>query len=163
MDISLIVAMDRNNLIGDKNRLPWHLPADLKYFKAITMGKPIIMGRKTFESIGKPLPGRENIIITRNQDYQNDEVHIVHSLAKAIELAKTFTDTEVMIIGGAQIFEQGLTIASRIYLTQIDEQFAGDTYFPRLDSSSWRTISDEKHAPDEKNKYAYRFIVLEPI
>lgn len=161
MEISLIVAMDGNNLIGDQNRLPWHLPADLKYFKAMTIGKPIIMGRKTFESIGKPLPGRENIIITRNRAYHQDGIHIVHSLVEAIELAKTLTDTEMMIIGGAEIFEQALPITTRIYLTQIEEKFSGDTYFPRLDASSWRTISEEKHEPDKDNKYPYRFIILE--
>lgn len=151
--------MSRNRVIGKGNALPWHLPADLKYFKRITLGKPIIMGRKTFESIGRPLPGRVNIIVTHELAYRADGCTVVHSIDEAISIAQAHE--EVMVIGGAKLFEQVLPRAERIYLTEIDEEFAGDIFFPELDRRAWREIQRAAHAPDEQNPYAYSFVVLE--
>ncbi len=151
--------MSRNRVIGKGNALPWHLPADLKYFKRITLGKPIIMGRKTFESIGRPLPGRVNIIVTHELAYRADGCTVVHSIDEAISIAQAHE--EVMVIGGAKLFEQVLPRAERIYLTEIDEEFAGDIFFPELDRRVWREIQRAAHAPDEQNPYAYSFVVLE--
>jgi len=159
MIISLIVAMSRNRTIGQGNALPWHLPADLKYFKRITLGKPIIMGRKTFESIGRPLPGRTNIIVTHELAYRANGCTVVHSIDEAISVAQAHE--EVMVIGGATLFEQILPRAERIYLTEIDEEFAGDTFFPELEQCTWREIQREHHVPDEQNTHAYSFVVLE--
>jgi len=159
MIISIVVAMDRNRTIGVHNRLPWHLPADLKHFKAVTMGKPIIMGRRTFESIGKPLPGRKNIVITRDRTYSTEGVEICYSLQEA--LAATGKVEEIMIIGGASIFGEALPLASRLYLTTIEDQFSGDTFFPEIDEAQWLEVSRENHQPDDKNSYGYSFITLE--
>ncbi|MCX7125692.1 MAG: type 3 dihydrofolate reductase [Gammaproteobacteria bacterium] len=159
MKISLIVAKSRNNVIGNNNQLPWHLPADLKHFKTITMGKPIIMGRKTFDSIGKPLPGRRNIIISRQQNFYIDGCEIFHSINDALSAVKT--EKEVMIIGGTNLFLQVLPIAERIYLTVIDADFEGDAFFPQLDYAQWLLISEEKWLSDEKNKYPYCFQTLD--
>ncbi|WP_202080328.1 dihydrofolate reductase [Caldalkalibacillus salinus] len=158
--ISFMVAMDKNRLIGADNDLPWRLPADLAYFKRVTMGKPIIMGRKTFESIGRVLPGRENIVMTRDDTFRHPECTIVHSVD---ELLARFggTEEEVFVIGGAKIFEQLLSVADRLYITLIDEAFEGDTYFPQIDPSEWRLISEEKGVKDEKNPYDYRFLMYE--
>lgn len=154
MTISLIVAKSRNHVIGKNNQLPWHLPADLAYFKLITMGKPIVMGRKTHESIGKPLPGRRNIVISRgDQKYVGCDVF--HSIDDALHALKN--ENEIMIIGGANLFLQTLSIANQIYLTVIDADIEGDTFFPVLDQKEWRLISEETHSPDEKNPYPYRF------
>lgn len=158
--ISLIAAMDKNRVIGtDGGKLPWHLPADLKQFKSLTLGKPVIMGRKTFESIGHPLPERKNIIITRNKNYKAPGCVIVHSSDEA--LAQTEDASEVMIIGGAEIFAEFLPLANRMYLTLIDGEFSGTVYFPQWDSEEWREVSREAHEPDEKNVYGYTFLVLE--
>jgi dihydrofolate reductase len=135
--ISLIVAHDRNRVIGYQNGMPWHLPGDLQYFKATTMGKPVVMGRKTFESIGRPLPGRRNIVITRNASYQVEGIEVVGSLDEALSLVSDVP--EVMIIGGNQIFTQSLPLADRLYITLIDETFEGDTYFPSYDD--WKKVS----------------------
>lgn len=134
--ISLIVAHDKNRVIGYENAMPWHLPGDLQYFKEMTMGKPIVMGRKTFESIGRPLPGRRNIVITRNAQYAADGIEVVNSLKEAIELAKDAE--EIMVIGGEQIFRQVLPQASRLYITLIDEEYKGDTFFPPYDE--WKMV-----------------------
>lgn len=154
MKISLIVAKSKNDVIGKNNQLPWHLPADLKHFKQITMGKPIIMGRKTFESIGKPLPGRRNIIISRDKNLLIHGCDVFHSIDDAFKAVKT--EKEVMIIGGADLFSHCLSRADCIYLTVIDAEFDGDTFFAKLDNT-WKMTSEEKHLPDEKNKYAYCF------
>ncbi|WP_439134606.1 dihydrofolate reductase [Pseudomaricurvus sp.] len=130
--LALIVAQAENRVIGLDNKMPWHLPEDLQYFKRVTLGKPIIMGRKTFESIGRPLPGRTNIVITRQKDWQADGVEVVSSLEVAIERAAEESPEEVMVIGGAQIYEAGLPLADRVYLTQIHQTFEGDTWFPEL-------------------------------
>lgn len=159
MKISLIVAKSKNNVIGKNNQLPWHLPADLKHFKEITMGKPIIMGRKTFESIGRPLPGRRNIVISRDKALSIPGCDIFHSIDDVFEAVKT--EKEIMIIGGADLFSQCLSRADCIYLTVIDAEFDGDTFFVDLSAHEWKLISEEKFSADEKDKYAYSFLKYE--
>jgi len=156
MKISIIAAMDKNRLIGKANQLPWHLPADLKHFKQLTLNKPVIMGRKTFDSIGKPLPQRHNIIITRNKDWTRPDCTTAHSLEQAIDL--TGDAPEIMIIGGKTFFEQALIRATHLYLTYIDHPFDGDTYFPAWDPEEWLEIERIDCLPDEKNKHAYSFV-----
>ena len=155
--ISLLVAADTNNLIGKDNGLPWHLPADLKYFKNLTWGMPILMGRKTFESIGKPLPGRTNMVITRNKGWQHEGAIAVHTLEEAIALAKTENVKELFIIGGAEIFTAGTAIADRIYLTRIHHTFDGDVYFPTINKDEWQLVKEVEGRKDEKNPYDYTF------
>lgn len=157
--ISIVVAAAENNVIGKDNGLIWHLPADLRHFKQITMGHPILMGRKTYESIGKPLPGRTSIIITTQKDYVAEGCMVVHSVQEAIEQAKPL-DTEICIIGGAEIYMQALPLTDTIYLTRIHHTFEGDVYFPELKEEEWETVEQEHHEPDEKNKYSYSFLTL---
>lgn len=159
--LSLIVAVDENNLIGNKNQLPWHLPADLKYFKSLTTGHPIIMGRKTFQSIGKPLPNRRNIIITRNKNFVAEGCEFFFDLKEAIK--SCITNQECFVIGGAELFRMALPIADRLYLTKIHHSFEGDTHFPAIKNVDWELISEEKHSPDEKNKYSYSFLVYNAV
>jgi Dihydrofolate reductase len=159
MMISLIVAMAENRVIGMHNQMPWHMPADLRHFKAVTMGKPVVMGRRTFESIGRPLPGRRNVVITRNASWQADGVERASSLDDALALLSDYA--EVMIIGGGQLYAEALPRAHRLYLTHIDLEVAGDTWFPDYSGYEWQTIGLEAHEPDEKNRYAYRFETLE--
>lgn len=154
--VKIIVAKSRNGVIGDSNKLIWRLPADLANFKKITTGHSIVMGRKTFESIGKPLPGRRNIIITRNPDYEVKDCELVNSLEEALLL----TGNDCFIIGGGEIYKQSLDIASKIYLTLVDEDFTGDTIFPELDDN-WFKSSEENFSSDEKNPYNYSFITYE--
>lgn len=155
--ISLIVAHDKNRVIGYENKMPWHLPGELKYFKEQTMGKPIIMGRKTFESIGRPLPGRKNIIITRNPNYTSEGIDVVTSLDDAIKLAGDVE--EIMFIGGEQIFKLVLPIADRLYITQIEHEFNGDTFFP-LYEQGWDLTS--KSEPIETPEgYSYTYCIFE--
>lgn len=154
--ISFIVAMDDNNVIGHQNQLPWQLPADLAYFKKITIGHPIIMGRKTYESIGRPLPGRRNIVITRDTSYQADGIDIVHSIDEAVKLVG---EDEAFIIGGANIFEQAFEYAQKLYITYIHEVFIGDTYFRKFNLNEWELESSVKGIKDEKNHYDYEFVV----
>lgn len=156
MTISLVVAADEKNGIGKNNQLPWHLPADLKHFKTLTTGHPIIMGRKTFESIGKALPNRRNIVISRQSTYLAEGVEVVSSLPDAFYLCKD--DNEAFVIGGAQIFEQALPLASILYLTVIHHQFDADTFFPKIDMANWIKAESSSHEPDEKNIYSYSFI-----
>ncbi|WLR52951.1 dihydrofolate reductase [Bacillus tianshenii] len=158
--ISFLVAMDKNRVIGKGNDLPWRLPEDLKYFKRVTMGRAIVMGRKTYESIGKPLPGRENIVITRNKDFQVEGVTVFHSVEEAVKEAKS-RDEEVFFIGGGNIFEQTLKGADKLYITKIEESFDGDTFFPEIDPEEWKLVSQEKGLHDEKNPYEYYFQVYE--
>ena len=157
--ISIIVAMDQNGLIGNDNKLPWYLPADLKHFKHTTMGKPIIMGRKTFESIGKPLPGRVNIVLTRSTGYQAQGCIVTSSLDDAIEAAGTVD--EVMIIGGATLYKEALAQVDRIYLTHVRAQLNGDTWFPSLDESEWVETQRVEHSADQSNPYDYTFRILD--
>lgn len=161
MILSLIVAMDKNRVIGYQNQLPWHLSADLRHFKAVTMGKPIIMGRKTFDSIGRTLPGRRNIIITRNRKYNAEGADIFYSLEEALNAVQDIE--EIMIIGGATIFNEALPIASRIYLTHIDYAFLGDTFFPEITKHQWDEVSREDHSADDNNRYDYSFVTLERL
>ncbi|WP_276346514.1 dihydrofolate reductase [Daejeonella sp. JGW-45] len=156
MTISLIVAVDENNGIGKDNQLPWHLPADLKHFKTLTTGHPILMGRKTFESIGKALPNRRNIVISRQEGYTAEGADAVSSLQEAFLLCEG--EEEVFIIGGAQIFEHSLSLADVIYLTVIHHRFDADTFFPKIDKKAWKEVESSSHQPDEKNKYSYTFI-----
>lgn len=161
MIISLIVAVAANGVIGKDNTLPWHLPADMVYFKRVTMGKPIIMGRKTFDGIGKALPGRLNIIITREADFSAPGCLVAHSIGAALAMAEAAA--EVLVIGGAKLFEQVMPCAQRIYLTEIHEDFAGDTYFQPLDPGIWRETQRTEYASDNDNRHAYGFVVLERI
>ena len=153
--------MDRNRLIGDKNQLPWHLPADFAHFKTVTMGKPIIMGRKTFESIGKPLPGRTNIVLSRDPDTCFEGTVCVTSFEQA--LAAVVDEEEVMIIGGSTIYEMLLPQVDRLYLTYVDAAFAGDAWFPGFDENQWLEKEVVTRKADEKNAYNCRFVTLERI
>lgn len=158
--ISLIVAMDENRLIGKENKLPWHLPADLQYFKKVTMSHPIVMGRKTFESIGRVLPGRENVIVTRNRDFKAVGCTILHDISEI----KTFAENsqqEVFVIGGAEIFKEILPVADRLYITEIHEAFDGDAFFPVVHEEEWGKLTSTAGVMDEKNPFAHDFIVLQ--
>ena len=163
MLLSLIVALSRNGVIGVGNQLPWHLPEDLKYFKSETLGKPIIMGRKTFESIGKPLPGRTNIVITRDPQWCAPGVNVVHGLNEALEIAATVcTESgveEVMVIGGEQIYRLALPSADRLYLTEVDVEIKGDAFFPDINTSEWE--KEKEIVPQEAGDLPYRFVVLD--
>jgi dihydrofolate reductase len=141
MNISMIVAMSQNHVIGINGALPWKLSEDLKHFKNLTLGKSLIMGRKTFESIGRPLPGRETIIITRQQNYSHPDVKIAHSLEEAIKLA----EQEIFIAGGSEIYQQSLPWAQTLYLTLLEKDFFGDTYFPTWDEQTWQIDSEESN------------------
>lgn len=153
--ISMIVAADENNVIGKDNQLIWHLPDDLRFFKKMTSGHAIIMGRQTFESVGKPLPKRTNIIITRDTSYQADGCVIAHSLAEALDKAME-VDPNPFIVGGEQIYRLALPIAETIYLTRIHSEFEGDRKFPELDNA-WNEIKREHHPVDEKHQYSFTF------
>ncbi|MCS6916960.1 MAG: dihydrofolate reductase [Chitinophagales bacterium] len=158
MRITIIVAAAQNGVIGRNNRLPWHLPADLKRFKQITLGHPIIMGRNTYESIGRPLPGRINLVVTRQQDYEAPGCIVVHSLQEALEYAQRSGATECFVIGGGDLIQAALVWADRILLTRIYHDFDGDTFLPQLNDDDWKLVSEEKHPPDAKNPYAYAFL-----
>lgn len=160
MKISLIVAMSQNRVIGHDNKMPWHLSADLKRFRAITMNSPILMGRKTFESIGKPLDGRTNLILSKNINYQPQGCLVFQSLESALDEAKKYGE-EVFIIGGATLYEIALPLANRLYLTDIQAEFEGDTFFPEFDITDWDEIACEQIDNDEKVDFSYRFLTLE--
>ena len=159
MKISLIAAMADNGVIGRNNRLPWRLSADLQRFKALTMGKPVVMGRKTWESIGRPLPGRTNIVVTRDVGYRAEGCVVVHSVEQALEVAAG--SDEVMVIGGANLYQQLLDRADRLYLTQVRADVEGDAWFPEFDSAQWREVERESHSRDDKNEYDYAFVTLD--
>jgi dihydrofolate reductase len=161
MIISFIVAASENNVIGKDNKLPWCLPSDMKYFKNITWAMPVVMGRKTFESLGKPLKGRQNIVITRKTDWKPEGVEIVHSIDLAIIAATKMDAKEIFIIGGAEIFQSALPSADRIYLTRIHENFEGDAFFPELKQDEWKLVSSRDCEADEKNAQAHSFQVWE--
>ena len=154
--LSLIVAMDENRLIGNDNQLPWRLPADLAFFKRTTMGKPIIMGRKTFDSIGRPLPGRRNIVITRDPEFSAEGCDVVHSIEAA--LAGCSHHDELMLIGGATLYEQTLDRVSSMYITQIHHGFSGDTWFPEFDVTQWEIAEKEDFDADQANPFTYSFV-----
>lgn len=157
--ISLIVAIARNGVIGRQGGLAWHLPADLRHFRQITTGHPIIMGRKTYESIGRPLPGRQNIIVTRDVTFKAEGCQIVHSLDEALQFVNHAS--EVFIIGGANLYAQTLALAHKLHVTHIDATIEGDVYFPEMDWNQWRQTMQELHAADDKNAYNYAFTVYE--
>ena len=159
MQLSIIVAMDRNRVIGNNDSLPWHISADLKNFKKITMGKPIVMGRKTHESIGRPLPGRENIIITRDKTYQAEGCTVLNSIDEIFEHCKD--DEEVMITGGSEIYKHTLEQATRLYLTEVHTEVEGDTFFPDFDRKEWKEVAREAFTADERNDFDYSFVLLE--
>ena len=157
--VTLIVAVADSGVIGRDNTLPWHLPEDLKRFKRLTMGKPVVMGRKTFESIGKPLPGRLNIVVTRDANYHRDGVAVVHGTDDALRAAADVP--EVMVIGGAELFRVFLPRAGRVHLTRVHGDIEGDVMWPALDDREWRVVEREEHAADERHAYAMTFEVWE--
>jgi len=157
MKISIIAALTKNYVIGLKNQIPWHLPADFAYFKKITLNKTVIMGRKTFESIGKALPQRENIIVTHNPNYKAKQCKIAVSLKDAIRQATT---KEIFIIGGQSLYREALSLADQLYLTFIDIDCKGDRFFPKIDMHNWHEIKREQHKADMNNPYDYSFVVL---
>jgi len=161
MRLSIIVAMDDNQLIGKNNALPWHLPADLGYFKKVTTGKTVLMGRKTYESIGRPLPNRRNVIVSRNTNFKADGCEVVSSIDAALKLAKD--DSEVMVMGGASFYEQMLPSVDRLYITQIEGEYQGDAHFPKFDRGKFSEVSRESHTADEKNQHTYHFTILDRI
>jgi dihydrofolate reductase len=157
--ISLIAAMGKGRVIGSENRLPWRLPADMKHFRALTLGKPVLMGRKTFDSIGKALPDRLNIVVTQDRGFRAAGVSVAHSIEEA--LAAGAGAEEIMVIGGASFYAQLLPQAQRLYITEILHDFPGDAFFPAWDPGEWQQIKRENHAPDDRNPYAYSFVTLE--
>jgi dihydrofolate reductase len=160
--ITLIVAMGKNREIGKENQLLWHLPKDLKHFKEITSGHPIIMGRKTYESIGKPLPNRTNIVISRKNDWFEEGILIVGSIKEAVKFAKKI-DEEVFIIGGGNIYEQTIELADKIEVTLVDAELDADTFFPRINEKVWQKTDEECHQKDEKNEFDFCFQTFERI
>jgi dihydrofolate reductase len=157
--LSLIVAMARNRVIGADGAIPWHLPGELKLFKGLTMGHHMIMGRKTYESIGRLLPGRTTVIVTRQRNYRVPGAVVAHTLAEAI--AACAGDDEIFVIGGAEIFREALPLADRIYLTTVEADVRGDTFMPPFDAAGWREASSQSYAADERNRYAYTMAVHE--
>ncbi|MGY3914446.1 type 3 dihydrofolate reductase [Aeromonas australiensis] len=157
MKISMIAAMAHDRVIGKDNQMPWHLPADLAHFKRVTLGKPVLMGRKTFESIGRPLPGRRNLVLSRNSDYRVDGVEMISSLEEVISRLQGEGVEELMVIGGGYLYEQLLPKADCLYLTRIDLVVEGDTRFPAFDDGQWQRIACESHPADEKNPHPYSF------
>lgn len=157
MKISMIAAMAHDRVIGKDNQMPWHLPADLAHFKRVTLGKPVLMGRKTFESIGRPLPGRRNLVISRNPDYQAEGIEVVGSVEAALALLAGSSVEELMVIGGGHLYAEMLPSADCLYLTRIDLAVVGDTRFPAFDDGQWQRIECESHPADEKNPHPYSF------
>ncbi len=159
--LSIIAAMGTNRAIGLDNQMPWRLPADLRHFKQVTMAKPIVMGRKTFDSIGKPLPGRRNIVVSRQLNLQIPGCEVFASIEAVLE--NLGDAEEVMVMGGATLYQQCLPLCSRLYLTLIDYAFEADTYFPEWNAGEWKQVSAEPHLGDAENPFAYAFVVLERI
>jgi len=158
MIISIIAAMDKNRLIGSDNGLPWHLPADFKHFKEVTLGKPVLMGRKTFESIGRPLPGRKNIVISRS-GFSADGIDVVDSIDSGLELVEDVE--EVMIIGGANIYEQMISRAEKMYLTFVDADCKGDAWFPEINQLEWDILDQKNFKADEKNNFNFSVVAYQ--
>ncbi len=163
--LSLICALSRNRAIGINNQLPWHLPRDLAHFKAVTMGHPIIMGRKTFDSIGRPLPGRHNIVVSHQREWAREGVTVVNNLIDAIacatEMAQSAGQREIMLIGGASLYEQALPLAQRLYLTEVHVDIPGDAFFPVFASDEWSEVCREEWSADDKNSFSCAFVVYE--
>lgn len=164
MRVSTIVGVGKNHAIGKSNDIPWHLPADLKYFKKVTTGHPIIMGRKCYESIGRALPNRTNIIVSRNPDFYAEDCILVHSLGAGLVVAQERGAEEAFIIGGGEIYRRGLPLSARLYMTYIDVEVPdADVFFPEFDPSHWSIVYEEAHTKDEKNPYDYTFTVLDRL
>jgi dihydrofolate reductase len=162
MTLSIIVAISANNVIGTDNQLPWHLPADLQYFKSLTVDHPILMGRKTYDSIGRPLPKRTNIVITRDQSFHHDGLQIAHSIDEAIDFCKEKNYNEVFIIGGDTIYNQTIHLADKLYITRVDTHIEkGTAFFPLIDMNQFKLISSEERKSDEKNTMDMIFEVYE--
>ncbi len=165
MIVSLIAAASENNVIGVHGVLPWKLPADLKRFKELTSGHPIIMGRKTYESIGRPLPNRRNIVVTHRKDLQIEGYDVVASMKEALRLASSFqlpaSSSEIFVIGGGEIYRQALPLAHRIYLTRVHASIEGDTFFPEVPMDEWREVSREEYSADSDNQYPFTFLLYE--
>ena len=160
--VTIVVAMAKNNAIGKDNQLLWHLPSDLKHFKELTSGHPIIMGRKTFESIGKPLPNRTNIVISRKKDWFQEGILIVGSIKEAVKFAKKI-DEEVFVIGGGNIYEQTIDLADKLEVTLVDAELGADTFFPKINEKVWQKTNEEYHQKDEKNEFDFCFQTFERI
>ena len=163
MRLSILAAMAKNRVIGRNNTLPWHLPADLKHFKSLTMGHPIIMGRKTYESIGKPLPDRTNIIVTNQTNFHAPGTMLVNSVEEALRISKDASpaNDESFIIGGAELYRQTLRFCHRMYITEIQSDFEGDTFFPAFNHEEWRETAREKHQGNGKTDLAYHFVIFD--
>ena len=155
--LSHIVAASENNVIGKDGKLPWHLPNDFKYFKNKTWSMPVVMGRNTYESLDKLLPGRFNIVITTKQDWKRDGVIVAHSLDESIARAKETDCKEILIIGGAEVFKQSMEIINRIYLTRVHTNLEGDAFYPEIDKNKWKVTFEDPHPADEKHAFAYTF------
>ncbi|MEP5765738.1 MAG: type 3 dihydrofolate reductase [Halieaceae bacterium] len=167
MKLALIVAVAENGVVGRDNSMPWHLPEDLKYFKRTTLGKPVLMGRKTWESIGRPLPGRSNIVITRQAQYQAEGAQVVADLQSALALAESVAaadgSEELMVIGGAEIYRAALPLAQRLYITEVHAEVTGDVFFPDWDRRQWRELARERHSAASEGDFDYSFVVYERI
>jgi dihydrofolate reductase len=165
VQISLIWAMTRNGVIGRDNDLPWHLPDDMKFFMRTTRDHPVIMGRRTFESMDRPLPRRTNIVVTRNPDYRAAGARVVHDLPTALEEARRQCARdgvdEIFVIGGAALYREALEVATRLYVTEIDAELPGDTFFPEIDWRGWRRVRSERHAADDRHAYPFTISVFE--
>ena len=167
MRTSLIVAAAENGTIGQNGRIPWHVSADLRYFKQVTMGAPVIMGRKTYESIGFALPGRSNIVVTRNKKFQAPDVDVVLNLEDALSKARAILEKEggeeLFVIGGAEIYAQAMRMADRIYLTRVHGEFPGDVFFPPLEEDSWKEVASEKQLAESENSPSFSFMIFERV
>lgn len=161
MRLSLIAAMSENRVIARGREIPWRIPADMKYFKATTMGKPVIMGRKTFESLGKPLPGRPNIVMTKDKKFEIAGAEVVLDFRAALERARRFETDEIMVIGGGEIYELALPYADRIYLTEVHAKVDGDIFFPDLSTGDWKEVSRDRLAKEQEATFDCSFVILE--
>ncbi len=163
MNLSIIVAIGEGNVIGKKNGLPWYLPADLKHFKQLTTSHAIIMGRKTYESIGKPLPNRTNIVLAREMDFALEGCVVAHSIEEALSLPVVQDDSEAFVIGGGEIFRQAIDLVSTLYVTEVHHRFDGDIYFPVIDAKIWKEVARERGVQDEKNNLEYYFVMYKRV
>ena len=161
MRIEIYVAVARNGVIGNEGEMPWRLSTDLKRFKAITMGKPVVMGRKTWESIGKPLPGRRNIVVTRDRDYRADGADVAPSLTAALEMARSDPTVQVAVIGGGEIYRQAIEMADTLHVTHVEAEIAGDTRFPVIDPAIWKPVKRESVPAGERDTYATEYVIYE--
>ncbi|MBF0279679.1 MAG: dihydrofolate reductase [SAR324 cluster bacterium] len=161
--VSIICALAENGVIGNNNALPWHLPNDMKSFVRLTSGHTVLMGRKTFQSIKRPLPNRVNVVITRQKNYQIEGCIIAHSVEDAISHARDLGETEAFIIGGEQIYREAIKFSQKMYLTRLEESFAGDTYFPQYNAEEWREVEREEYKIDEKNTYPFSICTYERL